>query len=232
MAREAGKFFDVQWVAQCARRLRERWPHADVTSLEEAAVGFSRSLKRAGCRPRSGSGRSTLSFVVAVTATYRSLRARARWPRDRPDSKVLLTFNRSGAPTEVVGSSNDCFPSLPIHALDPFLTSLFKMGRPESRRWRDGPRMRRASWIADTLSSRFAWPPKDYSQESGVSGKRQCNALLDLAVWLAVVRSGGRRGPPRQGRLPQAIREEKSCGSATADFLRHCLASSFARLRD
>jgi hypothetical protein len=38
LAREAGKFFDVQWVAQCARRRRERWPHADVTSLEEAAV--------------------------------------------------------------------------------------------------------------------------------------------------------------------------------------------------
>jgi hypothetical protein len=38
MDRELGKFFDVQWVAQCARRLRERWPHADVTSLEEAAI--------------------------------------------------------------------------------------------------------------------------------------------------------------------------------------------------
>ena len=37
MDREAGKFFDTQWVAQCAHRLRERWPHADVTSLEEAA---------------------------------------------------------------------------------------------------------------------------------------------------------------------------------------------------
>jgi hypothetical protein len=37
MDRDAGKFFDVQWVAQCAHRLRERWPHADLVSLEEAA---------------------------------------------------------------------------------------------------------------------------------------------------------------------------------------------------
>ena len=38
MDRDASKLFDVQWVAQCARRLRERWPHADPTSIEEAAV--------------------------------------------------------------------------------------------------------------------------------------------------------------------------------------------------
>jgi hypothetical protein len=38
MDRDASKFFDVQWVAQCAHRLRERWPHADPTSLEEAAA--------------------------------------------------------------------------------------------------------------------------------------------------------------------------------------------------
>ena len=38
MDRGAGKFFDVEWVANCTRRLRERWPHADLTSLEEAAV--------------------------------------------------------------------------------------------------------------------------------------------------------------------------------------------------
>jgi hypothetical protein len=37
MGPETGKFFDVQWVAQCTHRLRERWPHADVKSLEEAA---------------------------------------------------------------------------------------------------------------------------------------------------------------------------------------------------
>jgi len=81
----------------------------------------------------SGSGRSTLSFVVTVTATYRSLRARARWPRDRRDSKVLLTFSRSGAPTGDVGSLNDCFPSLPIHALDPERASSLREIRRSSR---------------------------------------------------------------------------------------------------
>ena len=38
MDRNEAPLFDVQWVARCARRLRERWPHADPTSLEEAAV--------------------------------------------------------------------------------------------------------------------------------------------------------------------------------------------------
>ena len=34
----ARPFFDVQWVAQCAHRLRRQWPHADPASLEEAAI--------------------------------------------------------------------------------------------------------------------------------------------------------------------------------------------------
>jgi len=38
MDRDTGKLYDVQWVAQCAHRLRERWPHADITSIDEAAV--------------------------------------------------------------------------------------------------------------------------------------------------------------------------------------------------
>ena len=29
---------DVAWVAACARRLRERWPRADPTSVEETAA--------------------------------------------------------------------------------------------------------------------------------------------------------------------------------------------------
>ena len=32
----------VQWVAQCAQRLREHWPHADVSALEEAAMDLWR----------------------------------------------------------------------------------------------------------------------------------------------------------------------------------------------
>jgi hypothetical protein len=37
MNRVEDNLADVQWVAQCAHRLRERWPHADVVALEEAA---------------------------------------------------------------------------------------------------------------------------------------------------------------------------------------------------
>ena len=38
MDRSASEFIDVQWVARCARRLRQHWPHADLASLEEAAT--------------------------------------------------------------------------------------------------------------------------------------------------------------------------------------------------
>lgn len=38
MDRTGSSFFDVQWVAQCVHRLRRQWPHADLASLEEAAV--------------------------------------------------------------------------------------------------------------------------------------------------------------------------------------------------
>lgn len=38
MDRGASQFVDAQWVAQCAHRLRRRWPHADVASLEETAI--------------------------------------------------------------------------------------------------------------------------------------------------------------------------------------------------
>ena len=38
MDRSASEFIDVEWVARCARRLRQHWRHADVASLEEAAT--------------------------------------------------------------------------------------------------------------------------------------------------------------------------------------------------
>ncbi len=38
MQRDAGKLHDITWVAQCAHRLRARWPHVDPASLEEAAA--------------------------------------------------------------------------------------------------------------------------------------------------------------------------------------------------
>lgn len=38
MNRDTHELADVQWIAQCANRLREQWPRADPTSLEEAAL--------------------------------------------------------------------------------------------------------------------------------------------------------------------------------------------------
>ena len=38
MNRDADNLADVQWVAQCAQCLREQWPRADPTSLEETAL--------------------------------------------------------------------------------------------------------------------------------------------------------------------------------------------------
>ncbi len=38
MNRDRDNLADVQWIAQCANRLREQWPRADPTSLEEAAL--------------------------------------------------------------------------------------------------------------------------------------------------------------------------------------------------
>ena len=38
MNRDASNLIDVQWVALCALKLREQWPRADPTSLEEAAT--------------------------------------------------------------------------------------------------------------------------------------------------------------------------------------------------
>ena len=38
MNRDADNLVNVQWLARCANRLRQQWPRADVTSIEEAAL--------------------------------------------------------------------------------------------------------------------------------------------------------------------------------------------------
>ena len=38
MNRDADNLPDTKWVAQCARRLREQWPHANPTSIDETAA--------------------------------------------------------------------------------------------------------------------------------------------------------------------------------------------------
>ena len=45
---QAADLADAQWVAQCAERLRRRWPRADRTSLEETAreLAWTPELRR------------------------------------------------------------------------------------------------------------------------------------------------------------------------------------------
>jgi uncharacterized protein (DUF1684 family) len=52
MNRDADNLIDVTWVAWCAERLREQWPRADATSLEEAArdLWSDESLRAIGPR--------------------------------------------------------------------------------------------------------------------------------------------------------------------------------------
>jgi len=38
MNRDADNLADVQWIAQCAHRLREQWPRVELAMLEEAAL--------------------------------------------------------------------------------------------------------------------------------------------------------------------------------------------------
>ena len=42
---------DNGWVAQCARRLRERWPHADLVTLEETAIELWRDERLRSMEP-------------------------------------------------------------------------------------------------------------------------------------------------------------------------------------
>ncbi|MDQ6684470.1 MAG: hypothetical protein M3Z16_05020 [Pseudomonadota bacterium] len=42
MQRDADDLADVEWIAQCARRLRQRWPRAYIATLEETALDLWR----------------------------------------------------------------------------------------------------------------------------------------------------------------------------------------------
>jgi hypothetical protein len=42
----------VQWIAHCAERLREQWPRADPTSLEETAADLGREPALRQLAPR------------------------------------------------------------------------------------------------------------------------------------------------------------------------------------
>jgi hypothetical protein len=53
MYRDADNLADVQWLAQCAHRLREQWPHADATSLDEAAAELWQNESLRSLEPRA-----------------------------------------------------------------------------------------------------------------------------------------------------------------------------------
>lgn len=52
MDRDADNLADVQWLAQCAHRLREQWPHADPTSLDETAADLWQDESLRSLEPR------------------------------------------------------------------------------------------------------------------------------------------------------------------------------------
>ena len=57
MNRDRDNLADVQWIAQCAHRLREQWPHADPTSLEEAALELWQCDSLRALAPREAAAR-------------------------------------------------------------------------------------------------------------------------------------------------------------------------------
>jgi hypothetical protein len=51
------KLSEAQWIAQCARRLREHWSHADVVALEEAAMDLWRDEELRALAPFEAAAR-------------------------------------------------------------------------------------------------------------------------------------------------------------------------------
>jgi len=62
-----GELHKLEWVAQCAHRLREHWPHADVGALEEAAMDLWRDDDLRSLAPIDAAAR-WLSPLVVVQA--------------------------------------------------------------------------------------------------------------------------------------------------------------------
>ena len=52
MNRTGDNLIDSQWVARCSHRLRERWPHADLVSLDEAAQELWQNPRWRAFEPR------------------------------------------------------------------------------------------------------------------------------------------------------------------------------------
>jgi hypothetical protein len=65
MNRDADNLADVQWVAQCARRLREQWPRVELALLEEAALELWRDDRLRGL-PGEQAAAAWLAPLVSV----------------------------------------------------------------------------------------------------------------------------------------------------------------------
>ena len=72
MNRDADNLADVQWIAQCARRLREQWPRVELVLLEEIALELWRDER---LRALSGEQAATewLAPLVSMGGTGRQL---------------------------------------------------------------------------------------------------------------------------------------------------------------
>jgi|NGEPerStandDraft_6_1074524.scaffolds.fasta_scaffold38638_1 hypothetical protein len=70
MNRDADNLADVQWIAQCARRLREQWPRVDLAVLEEAALELWRD-DRLRALPGERAAREWLAPLVSTAAAPR-----------------------------------------------------------------------------------------------------------------------------------------------------------------
>jgi hypothetical protein len=74
MIRDADNLADVQWVSQCARRLRKQWPRVELVLLEEIALELWRDK---GLRALSGEQAAAewLAPLVSMAGTGRRLYA-------------------------------------------------------------------------------------------------------------------------------------------------------------
>jgi hypothetical protein len=69
MNRDADNLIDVTWVAWCAERLREQWPRADPTSLEEAALHLWRNEGLRAFGPRQAAEKWLRKGIPPVTSS-------------------------------------------------------------------------------------------------------------------------------------------------------------------
>jgi hypothetical protein len=81
MIRDADNLADVQWVSQCARRLREQWPRVELVLLEEIALELWRDER---LRALSGEQAATEWLAPLVSVKRPIERGPTRAPSTDP----------------------------------------------------------------------------------------------------------------------------------------------------